>query len=108
MSLSLKDTEAGIKLNGALVNNLRFADNIGVLARSGPELQDITSKIDETSRKFDLMIKAEKSKTMGIEKRKEKPLRHTSKEKISSRSDSLSICLPIGGLINADCSNEKD
>jgi len=28
MSLNLKDTEAGIKLNGALVNNLRFADDI--------------------------------------------------------------------------------
>ena len=28
MSLSLKDTEAGIKLNGALVNNLRFSDDI--------------------------------------------------------------------------------
>jgi len=52
MSLSLKDIEAGIELNGTPVNYLRFADDIGLLARSEPELQDITTKIDETSRKF--------------------------------------------------------
>src|SRR6218665_1015906 len=54
ISLSLKDTEAGIKLNGALVNNLRFADDIPLLSRSGQEHQDITTEIDETCRKFGL------------------------------------------------------
>src|SRR6218665_118584 len=39
MSLNLKDTEAGIDLNVAQVNNLRFADNIGLLTRSRPEPQ---------------------------------------------------------------------
>ena len=41
MTLSLNGTEAGIKLNGALVNNLRFPDHIGLFTISGPELQDI-------------------------------------------------------------------
>ena len=36
----------------ALVNYLLFADDIGHLAKSQSELQDITTKIDETSRKF--------------------------------------------------------
>jgi len=39
------------------VNNLRLADDFGLLSRSGPELQVITTQIDETSRKFGLMIK---------------------------------------------------
>src|SRR6218665_2085429 len=47
MSLSLKDIDAGIELNGTPVNYLRFADDIGLLPRSEPELQDITTKIDE-------------------------------------------------------------
>ena len=74
MSLSLKDTEAAIKLNAALVNNFRFVDNIGLLTRNLPELQDITKQIDETSRNFGLMINAEKTKTIVIEKIKETPL----------------------------------
>jgi len=56
------------------VNNLRFADGIGLLTKSGPKLQNTTTQIDETSRKFSLMINAEKIKTMVIEKRKETPL----------------------------------
>ena len=74
-SLSLKDTETGIKINGAQVINFRFADDmIGLLTRSEPELQDITARIDETSRKFCLMINAEKTKAMEIEKIKKTPV----------------------------------
>src|SRR6218665_3718805 len=55
------------------MSNLRFADDIG-LTRSGPALQEITTQIDETSRKIGLMINVDKIKTMVIEKRKETPL----------------------------------
>ena len=43
MSLSLKDIEAGIKLNRALVNNLRFSDDTGLFTNNGPEQHDITT-----------------------------------------------------------------
>ena len=51
-------------------NNLRLAEDIGLLTESETELQEITTQIDETSRKFGIMINAEKAKTMIIEKRK--------------------------------------
>lgn len=51
--------------------NNRLADDIGPLARSGPELQEIATHIDETSIKFGIMINAEKTKTMIIEMRKD-------------------------------------
>ena len=94
MSLSLNNTEAGTKLNGGLVNNLRFADDIGLLTRSEQELQDITTKIDETSRRFGLMINAEKTKTMVIEKIKETPITiniqgETRKIRLFRRADKL-------------------
>jgi hypothetical protein len=54
-----------------LVNNLRFTVDIGLLTRSGPKLQYITTKIDETSRRLGLMINAEKTNAMVIEKTKE-------------------------------------
>jgi len=72
------------------VNNLRFAVDIRLLTRSGPDLQDITTQIDEISRKFGLMLRISRhipsghfpsdisphteTKTMVIEKRKETPL----------------------------------
>ena len=55
---------------GALVNVFVFAEDIDLLTRSGPELHDITTQVDETSREFGLMINAEKTKTMVLEKRK--------------------------------------
>jgi len=73
MSLSLKDTDAGIKLKGPLQNNFQFADDILLLTRCGPELQNIMTQVDTTSRRFGLIINAEKSKTMVIEKTKQTP-----------------------------------
>jgi len=52
MSLSLKSAKGGIKFNRRLVNNLKFADDIGLFARSGTELEDIMTQIDEASRRF--------------------------------------------------------
>ena len=39
MPLGLSSTEAGIKLNGAQVNNLWFSDDIFLLNTRGPEQQ---------------------------------------------------------------------
>jgi hypothetical protein len=105
MSLSLNNTEAGIKLNGGLVNNLRFADDIGLLTRSEQELQDITTKIDETSRRFGLMINAEKTKTMVIEKIKETPITINIQ---GENIEQVEKFVYLGGLINSDGSNEKE
>src|SRR6218665_2287842 len=105
MSLCLKDSKAGIQLNGALVNNLRCADDISLLIRSGAELQDITTQIDETSRKFGLMINAEKTKPMVLEKRKETPLNINIQGESNEQVEQL---VYQGGLMNEDGSNEKD
>jgi len=83
-----------------LVNNLQFADDIGLLTRSGPELQDIMTQIHETSRKFSLMINAEKTITMVIEKRKETPL--------GENIEQVEQFVYLGWLVNTNGSNEKD
>ena len=57
-----------------MVNNVRFADDFGLLTRSGPELQDIKTQIDKTSRRFGLMINAEETKTMVIENISDTPI----------------------------------
>ena len=62
MPLSHKDFKAGIKLNWVQVNNLRITDDIDY--RSGPELKDITTQIDETSGRFGLMPSKYKEKLL--------------------------------------------
>ena len=66
-----KDTEIGIKLLGQYVNNLRFADDIDILAESQPDIQKLTDSISETGKKFGLIINEAKTKTMAISKNKE-------------------------------------
>ncbi|XP_042881951.1 uncharacterized protein LOC122259316 [Penaeus japonicus] len=41
--------ERGIKCTGRVVNNLRFADGIDLIAEDAEELQEITRRLDETS-----------------------------------------------------------
>ena len=50
MSLGLNKTEAGIKLNGGMVDNFLFASDIGSRTRSRLELRDIITQIDEANR----------------------------------------------------------
>ena len=66
-----RNTETGIKLLGQYVNNLRFADDIDILAESKPDIQKLTDRISETGKKFGLIINESKTKTMAIAKNKE-------------------------------------
>jgi len=70
---------------------LRFADDIGLLARSEPEWQDITTQNDEASRRFGPTINTEKIKTVMFEKTKAIELGYVSasKEKLLNQSNDL-------------------
>jgi len=48
MALGLNNTEAGIKLNGELMNNLQFVDDIALLTKSISKLQGITTQQSRT------------------------------------------------------------
>ena len=61
-------SDTGVKLNGRLVDNLRFADDIDLLADLKESLQDLTNSVDKSSKRMGLKINAEKTKTMAIGK----------------------------------------
>lgn len=52
----------------------QFAEDIGLLAGSRPDLQNVTTQINKTRIRFDLMNNAVKTKTMVIETVKETPI----------------------------------
>ena len=60
----LKEAQAGIKIARWNVNNLRYADNITVMAESEEELKSLLMKMKEESEKIGVKLKIQKTKIM--------------------------------------------
>ena len=56
MAKALEDRDTGILINGQIVSNLRFADDIDFIADSPQDLQKLTDQVYDTSTRFDLCI----------------------------------------------------
>ena len=68
MQHALAETEAGVTISGEVVNNLRFADDIDLIAETEEQLQELTDRVNTTSARYGLLINKQKTKTMTIEK----------------------------------------
>lgn len=60
----IAEEEIGVCVYGKMVNNLRFADDIDLLATKSSKLQELTTEISKSGQKFGLEINATKTKTM--------------------------------------------
>ena len=60
----LEETQAGIKITGRNINNLRYADDITLLAESEEELKSLLMKVKEESEKVILKLNIQKTKFM--------------------------------------------
>ena len=58
----LDEAQAGIKIAGRNINNLRYADNTTLMAESGEELQSLLMKVKEENKKVGLKLNIQKSK----------------------------------------------
>ena len=58
-----EETQAGIKIAGRNINNLRYADNTTLIAES-EELKSLVMKVKEESEKVGLKLSIHKTKTM--------------------------------------------
>ena len=47
----LEEAQAGIKIAGGNINNLRYVDDITLMAESGEELKNLLMKVKEESEK---------------------------------------------------------
>ena len=59
----LEEAQAGIKVNGRNINNLRYADDTTLMARS-EELKGLLRKVKEESEKVGLKLNIQKTKIM--------------------------------------------
>ena len=60
----LEEAQAGIKIAGRNINNLRYADDTTLMAESEEELKILLMKLKEESEKVGLKFNIQKTKTM--------------------------------------------
>ena len=60
----LEEAQAGIKIAGRNINNLRYADDITLMAESEEELKSLLMKVKEKSEKVGLKLNIQKTKIM--------------------------------------------
>ena len=60
----LEEAQAGIKIAGRNLNNLRYADDTTLMAESEEELKSLLMKVKEESEKAGLKLNIQKTKVM--------------------------------------------
>ena len=97
----LEETQAGIKIAGRNINNLRYAGDTNVMAESEEELKSPLMKVKEESEKVGLKLNIQKTKIMasGL---------ITSWELDGETVETVADCIFLGSKISADgdCNHE--
>ena len=60
----LEEAQAGIKIAGRNINNLRYADDVTLMAGSEEELKSLFIKVKEESEKVGIKLNIQKTKIM--------------------------------------------
>ena len=63
----LEETQAGIKIAGRNINNLRYADDTTLMAESEEERKSLLKKVKEESGKVGLKLNIQKTKIMATD-----------------------------------------
>ena len=97
----LEETQAGIKIAGRNINNLRYAEDTNLMAESEEELKSLLMKVKEESEKVGLKLNIQKTKIM-----ESGPI--TSWELDGETVETVSDFICLGSKITADgdCSHE--
>ena len=91
----LEETQAGIKISGRNINNLRYADDTTLMAESEEELKSLLMKVKVESEKVGLKLTIQKSKIM--------PSSPTTSWKIDGKTvETVSDLIFLGSKITAD------
>ena len=97
----LEEAQAGIKIAGRNINNLRYADDTTLMAESEEELKSLLMKVKEDSEKVGLKLIIQKTKIMA-------PGPITSWQTDGETVETVSDFIFLGSKITADvdCSHE--
>ena len=88
----LDEAQAGIKIAGRNINNLRYADDTTLMAKSEEELKSLLMKVKEESEKAGLKLNIQKTKIMASG-----PI---TSWQIDEETVESMVCFILGGLQN--------
>ena len=97
----LEEAQAGIKIAGRNINNIRYADDTTLMAESEEELKSLLMKVKEESEKVGLKINIQKTKITACG-----PITswEIEGETVETVSDFIFLCSKI--TADGDCSHE--
>ena len=97
----LDEAQAGIKIAGRNINNLRYADDTTLMAESEEELKSLLMKVKDESEKVGLKLNIQKTKLMASSP-------PTSWQIDGETVETVADIIFLGSKINADgyCSHE--
>ena len=97
----LEEVQAGIKISGRNINNLRYADDTTLMSESKEELKSLLTKVKEESEKVGLKLNIQNTKVMASG-----PI--TSWQRDGETVDTVADFIFLGPKITADgdCSHE--
>ena len=97
----LDESQAGIKVAGRTINNLRYADDITLMAEIEEALKSLLMKVKEESEKANLKLNIQKTKIMASG-----PI--TSQQIDGEKMETVADFIFLGSKITADgdCSHE--
>ena len=97
----MNDSEAGIKVAGRNINNLRYADDTTLMAESEEKLKSLLMKVKEESEKTGLKLNVQKTKIMASS-----PITswEIDGEKVETMTDFLFLSSKI--TADSDCSHK--
>ena len=97
----LDEAQAGIKIAGRNINNLRYADDTTLMAESEEELKSVLMKMKEESDKASLKLNIQKTKNMALDS-------ITSWQVAGEKVERMSHFIFLGSeiTVDGDCSHE--
>ena len=97
----LEETQAGIKIAGRNINNLRYADDITLMAESGEEINSLLRKVKEKSEKAGLKLNIQNTRTMASS-----PITSWQIDGKTMETVTNFIFLDSKTIVGGDCSHE--
>ena len=97
-NVGLEEAQAGIKITGRNINNLRYADDTTLMAESEEKLKSLLIKVKEESEKLGLKLNIQETKIMASG--------HITSWEIDRETVSDFIFLGSNMSADGDCSHE--
>ena len=97
----MDESQAGIKIAGRNINNLRYAYDTTLMAESEEELKSLLMKVKEESENFGLKLSIQKTKIMATS-----PITSWQKDGETMKTMIDFICLGSKTTADGDCSHE--